>query len=214
MTTRPRRARAIDWGGRPSGNCAQCGKHVPHLEFDHIVPYFENGIHDLSNIQWLCHACHQAKTREEMRRWRETIGALQPRRTMSEERKRAVGDFFRGKPKSPEHVAKATEGMKRAWARKSPEERAAIAAKGADKNRGSKRGPMTEEHRRKIGEAQLRKWASGTRKPNPPEAVQAMREGAQRWIDTATPEQRAARGSAISKGRRHRKSQPSLPDFG
>src|SRR5688500_12631583 len=60
--TKPRRvrARAIKWAGRPGGQCSQCGVEVEHLELDHIIPFFENGEHHLSNLQWLCSPCHKA----------------------------------------------------------------------------------------------------------------------------------------------------------
>jgi hypothetical protein len=156
------RARETVWAGRPGGPCAQCGDEVEHLEIDHIVPFFENGRHHLSNIQWLCHACHARKSAEEVRRHRVTHPHLY-QRPMSEEGRKRVGDFFRGRTQPPELVEKRRQGMMRAWAKKSPEERAAVAEKIAEKNRGRKRGPMPEEQRRKIGEAQSRAWASGTR---------------------------------------------------
>jgi hypothetical protein len=108
-----------------------------------------------------------------------------------------VSDFFRGKPKSPEHIAKQTDAMKRAWGRKSPEERQAIAEKSAAKHRGQKLGPMSDEHKRKIAEAQARAWASGKRKAVP-DAGARLQAASRSWWDQATPEQRAQRGAAIS----------------
>lgn len=195
------RARTLITAGGPSGNCAACSERFDHLERDHIVPLFEQGLHDVSNLQWLCHDCHVAKSKAEHQRWRETIGKT-IKRTMSEERKREVSEFFRGRPHSPEHVQKATEGMRRAWAKKTPEERAAIAEKSAAKHRGRKHGPMPLDQRQKIGEAQQRKWASGTRKASPPDANTLLVAANRAWWATATPEGKAERGAAISEGKR------------
>jgi hypothetical protein len=106
--------------------------------------------------------CHKAKSKAEHKRWRETIGVNQ-KRTMSPERRQQVKEFFQTYEKSPEHREKIREGLKRAWARKSPEERQAIAAKSAQRQLGRKHGPMSEDRRRKIGDAQRRAWASGRR---------------------------------------------------
>lgn len=82
---------------------------------------------------------------------------------MTAEGRARVSAFFRGRPKTPEHLAKMSEGLRRAWAKKDPEERKAIAEKAAARQRGRKLGPMSEETKRKIGEAQRRAWASGRR---------------------------------------------------
>lgn len=44
--------------------CASCGS-IGKLELDHIVPYTIGGTDDESNLQWLCHSCHVAKTTAE-----------------------------------------------------------------------------------------------------------------------------------------------------
>jgi hypothetical protein len=85
---------------------------------------------------------------------------------MSEARKREVAALFEATKNTPVARVKRSEGLRQAWARKSPEERRAIGEKSAEKQRGVKVGPMPEETRRKIAEAQRRKWASGTRKPS------------------------------------------------
>ena len=156
------RTRAVEWAGRPGGPCAKCGAEVAHLELDHVVPFFEGGRHHLSNIQWLCHACHASKSKSEVARHRAANPDLY-KRTMSDERKAAVGAFFRGRPKTAEQQEKISAGLREAWAKKTPEERQAIFEKSAAKQRGRKVGPMPEERRRKIGEAQRRAWASGRR---------------------------------------------------
>jgi endogenous inhibitor of DNA gyrase (YacG/DUF329 family) len=55
----------------PAGPCTTCSKEVDHLEQDHTIPLCEGGRHHIDNLQWLCHDCHVAKTKEEQRRWRE-----------------------------------------------------------------------------------------------------------------------------------------------
>jgi 5-methylcytosine-specific restriction endonuclease McrA len=54
--------------GQPGGHCAKCNTWVVHLKMDHIVPIFEGGLHEITNIQWLCDDCEREKTREECRR--------------------------------------------------------------------------------------------------------------------------------------------------
>jgi len=165
--TKPRRVRArtIEWAGRPGGPCAQCGEDVEHLEIDHVIPFFEGGRHHLSNIQWLCHVCHVRKSADELRRHRANYPLLH-HRPMSEEGRKRVGDFFRGKPQSSEQKEKIRAGLRKAWAKRSPEERALLAENIAQKNRGRKLGPMPEEQRQKIGDAQRKAWARG-RKTKP-----------------------------------------------
>ena len=45
--------------------CAQNGAVRLAVEVDHIRPKAQNGTDDLSNLQPLCRACHDAKTRRE-----------------------------------------------------------------------------------------------------------------------------------------------------
>lgn len=47
---------------RPSGICPSCGTWTRSLELDHINPH---GMHDTSNLQWLCPQCHSSKTAQE-----------------------------------------------------------------------------------------------------------------------------------------------------
>lgn len=57
--------------------CAHCGTEDAPLELDHIVNAAAGGTNDLSNAQWLCTACHAAKTKTEVahgRRARSTRG--------------------------------------------------------------------------------------------------------------------------------------------
>lgn len=51
--------------------CAECerqGRVTPATERDHIVPLAEGGADDDSNVQGLCHECHEAKRKEESAR--------------------------------------------------------------------------------------------------------------------------------------------------
>lgn len=58
------RTRAIE---RAAGRCenALCRKEIgPHsLVCDHILPLSRGGNNDLDNLQTMCHACHNTKTR-------------------------------------------------------------------------------------------------------------------------------------------------------
>lgn len=47
-------------------NCLKCARHIrPPLraEFDHIIPLILGGEHREANLQLLCHECHSAKTK-------------------------------------------------------------------------------------------------------------------------------------------------------
>ena len=82
---------------------------------------------------------------------------------MSTERRQEVSAFFKGKPRTPEHLEKMRQGIIRAWGNKSTEERAILAEKIAVQNRGRKHGPMDDQTKKKIGDAQRRAWESGRR---------------------------------------------------
>jgi len=49
--------------------CANCGIVSSHTEIDHIIPLWEGGNEDISNLQVLCYECHKAKSAEEHRRY-------------------------------------------------------------------------------------------------------------------------------------------------
>lgn len=51
--------------------CNHCGATNCRLWLDHIIPRAEGGPNDLSNAQWLCTHCHDAKTRAEAARGRQ-----------------------------------------------------------------------------------------------------------------------------------------------
>jgi 5-methylcytosine-specific restriction endonuclease McrA len=53
---------------RPSGQCQMCGIWVRDLVLDHIKPLSEGGLHDRTNLQYLCTKCNREKTNEENRR--------------------------------------------------------------------------------------------------------------------------------------------------
>ena len=47
------------------GRCAICGEELgDRFEVDHLVPFSENGVTKLCNLQALCLGCHSAKSRE------------------------------------------------------------------------------------------------------------------------------------------------------
>lgn len=54
------------------GKCALCP--MPGAEVDHITPLSRGGTDDLGNMQLLCSACHEKKTREERRARNDTKG--------------------------------------------------------------------------------------------------------------------------------------------
>ena len=45
--------------------CAHCGDDGGRLELDHIHNHASGGGDTIDNAQWLCHACHAAKTKRE-----------------------------------------------------------------------------------------------------------------------------------------------------
>lgn len=50
-----------------NNHCNECGS-TNRLEVDHIVNVAEGGSSDLSNLQLLCHECHDDKTKREIAR--------------------------------------------------------------------------------------------------------------------------------------------------
>jgi len=58
--------------------CRECGS-TERLEVDHIRPKSEGGTHARSNLQVLCHRCHDRKTQRDLRR-RGAPVPLRPRR--------------------------------------------------------------------------------------------------------------------------------------
>ena len=152
------RQRVKDYAGGPSGECYGCRGHFDHLEMDHITPWWEGGPHSLSNLQWLCERCHKKKSAVEMRRWHATKGR-EIDRTKTPEQRAAVGAFFRGRKQSPEHVQKRADAVRRANASRSPDERMALSEKFSAILTGRKIGPMPEDQKQRIGEAQRQSWA-------------------------------------------------------
>lgn len=58
---------------RDKGLCQVClrsGRYRPARHVDHVVPKFEGGSDDDSNLQSICLGCHAEKTAEEARRGR------------------------------------------------------------------------------------------------------------------------------------------------
>jgi hypothetical protein len=75
------------------GRCAACGATGP-LEADHYRPRWAGGAESASNLQALCHRCHDVKSkaerkvRERLRRWRARNGSghFQPTAVMARHR--------------------------------------------------------------------------------------------------------------------------------
>lgn len=55
---------------RCHGICEMHGRYCTGkaTEVDHIIPLFEGGADDLSNLRGVCHECHYIKSRAENRR--------------------------------------------------------------------------------------------------------------------------------------------------
>lgn len=53
---------------RAGGTCERCGRSAAHLQVDHIVPLRDGGSNARDNLQALCWACHQEKSRSDKRK--------------------------------------------------------------------------------------------------------------------------------------------------
>jgi 5-methylcytosine-specific restriction protein A len=51
--------------------CERMGSVTPATQRDHIIPLAEGGLDDESNVQGLCVACHDAKSKDESERGRQ-----------------------------------------------------------------------------------------------------------------------------------------------
>ncbi|MFD1709078.1 HNH endonuclease [Ottowia sp. GY511] len=61
--------------------CAECerqGRVTPATERDHIVPLAEGGADDDTNVQGLCHACHEEKRKAESTRGQRRARGIPP----------------------------------------------------------------------------------------------------------------------------------------
>lgn len=54
--------------------CKNAGRITPATERDHVIPLVEGGKDDDSNVQGLCHDCHEAKSKAERLRARGVQG--------------------------------------------------------------------------------------------------------------------------------------------
>ena len=64
-------------------SCSRCkfiAEDLCQLEVDHIVPQWEGGTHDLSNLQVLCANCHALKTKSDTERFYRSQNSTEPRR--------------------------------------------------------------------------------------------------------------------------------------
>ena len=71
-TTSTKRTRGSRWQSirrqvirEAHGKCAHCP--MPGAQVDHVTPLTQGGTDDLSNLQLLCIACHDRKTKAERR---------------------------------------------------------------------------------------------------------------------------------------------------
>jgi 5-methylcytosine-specific restriction endonuclease McrA len=80
VTTRSRRARSTTTRDRhrkrqPPRACNNCGATRVPLQQDHIINIAAGGLDVVANMQWLCHPCHDAKTKLEQQAGRERAKA-------------------------------------------------------------------------------------------------------------------------------------------
>lgn len=64
------RAKVLHRDGYLCQPCDRAGELALAKEVDHIIPTFEGGTDDESNLQAICKACHQVKSQEEAARAR------------------------------------------------------------------------------------------------------------------------------------------------
>ena len=139
-----------------AGTCADCDNPYPYLQRAHIIARHKGGTDDPSNIIRICPNCHHIRDRAERSEWvkkrweaktpeqrseeaRVRMENLTPeQRTARAQRisvtktgtKHLPGHRMGGaRAISPEAIARRTEAVRAAWAAKTPEQRAAHAAK-------------------------------------------------------------------------------------
>ena len=87
-----------------SGNCPKCGTWRRKLQREHIIPRFEGGGDEPENIQFLCANCHEDKTYEDMKRWKES----------PEQRERRLTKI-RALKRTPEHNARIKVSLQKRY---------------------------------------------------------------------------------------------------
>jgi hypothetical protein len=142
-----------------AGTCADCGNPYPYLQRAHIVAKHKGGTDDPSNIIRICPNCHHIRDRAERSEWvKKRWEAKTPEQRSEEARTRMenltpeqrsaraqrisvskTGTKHRApspgrgaggaRPISPEALERRNAAVRAAWAAKTPEERAAHAAK-------------------------------------------------------------------------------------
>lgn len=82
MVRRGKHALPRDWNARrrtvrqlAGGRCACCPREARVGFCDHVIGRAEGGSDGIDNLQWLCKGCHEAKTREEIKRGHERRAA-------------------------------------------------------------------------------------------------------------------------------------------
>jgi hypothetical protein len=115
--------------GKRSGHCVKCGVFRECLHRDHIVPKWQDGTEDDSNIQYLCANCHENKSIAEVRtpefaiwqaltnrlRWKDpvfrkkTLEAMRgvPKTEETKERMRKSAKEYRATPEGKADLKKA-----------------------------------------------------------------------------------------------------------
>ena len=126
--------------GKRSGHCVKCGVFRECLHRDHIVPKWQEGTEDDSNIQYLCANCHEDKSIAETRtpefavwqaltnrlRWKDpvfrkkTLEAMRgvPKTEDTKERMRKSAREYRATPEGKEATKKA---LRQRWINGKPE---------------------------------------------------------------------------------------------
>lgn len=128
-----------------TGICEICGEWRLIRHKDHIIPRWAGGGEELENLQMICGVCHDEKTAYEAQNravwndpeWRAKVSAGTKAAATPEVRAKisAASKLRKGinnrknSPATAEELAKRSESMRAAHAKKTPEERSAIASK-------------------------------------------------------------------------------------
>jgi hypothetical protein len=135
MTSPEERFRVSGRGVAPSGYCWKCDEWFETLDLDHVIPFVEGGLHDTTNLQWLCKPCHRRKSADELRRVR-TGGKLTP------EQVQTLRDAKRP-PLTAEHIEKLkTNGRDPEWRKRVGDATRRAFANGAARPHSKKGGGL------------------------------------------------------------------------
>jgi hypothetical protein len=125
--------------GKGPWPCYGCGEpvdlsevHVHHIDHDH----FNDAPENLTAMHSLCHQKLHKIGKSHSDETRQKMSSTRRGRSLSDEARARLSASTRGKPKSEEHKAALSRSL-----------------------RGRKLAPLSEEHRRRIGDAKRLWWA-------------------------------------------------------